>query len=347
VTLVVLSFTVVCPVATLEERWRGGLDGFRRGAPNNTFCCDGDLAGVSFMASEDAAAFVRKLEFHGLVHLERERCKDIAVASDRQGLLEPCAWLRVVRTDPWCTVTLLGRPAGPPAGPRWWDPDGPPPTAQVPDEEVGRYFRFLEVRDRVCSFEDTRTGTLRYAAALHGAALARMLSLRLRHLVDSTQGPSAALEDCDDDALDDARVQALTLAGEEAERIADASPLLTTQALLLAARLARVARLWEVAARRWEAFTERVPAFVGGWLELTWCRNRLGAHELALEAAERAVALEPTGPAALGNLAATLHELGRDAEAAATIRQALELVPDDGVNRAIARRLGIEPGGAG
>jgi hypothetical protein len=347
VTLVVLSFTVVCPVTTLEKRWKGGLDGFRRGAPNNTFCCDGDLAGVSFMASEDAAAFIRKLEFHGLVHLEGERCKDIAVASDRQGLLQPCAWLHVSRTDPWCTVTLHGRPAAPAVGPRWWDPDGPPPTAQVPDEEVGRYFRFLEVRDRVCAFEDTRSGTLRYAAALHGVALARMLSLRLHHLVDSTQGPIAALEDADDDVLDAALVQDLTLAAEEAERIADASPLLASQALFLAARLARTAHLWEVAARRWAAFTEREPAFVGGWLELTWCRNMLGLHGLALEAAERAVALEPTDSAALGNLAATLHEFGRDSEAAATIRKALELAPGDGVNRAIARRLGVEPGGAG
>jgi hypothetical protein len=343
-TLVALSYTVVCPVTAIEARWKGGLEGFRRSVPNRAYCCDGDLAGVGFMAADDAEAFVRKLDFHGLRHLEDDRCKDVAVVSHDHGLLHPCSWVQVGRCGPWRTVTLLGRGEEAPVGPAWWDPDAPPPTTQVSNEEFARCFRFLELREKVCSFEDTRSGTTKYITTLHGAALAGMLGLRLRHLTASTAPLADALESAATGVVDQPAVDALLSAADEAERMAEVCAPLASQALYLAARSSRIARAWGLAARRWEAFTRREPDFVAGWLELTWCRNMLGEHERALEAAEQAVAVEPDNHAALGNLAGTLHELGRDEEAFATLRRALSLAPDDPVNRSIARAIGVDPG---
>jgi len=341
-TLVALSFTVVCPVATLEARWPGGLAGFRRQVPNRTFCCDGTLAGAGFMAGSDAEAFVRKLEYHGLAHLRDGRCQDVGVVSADDGLLHPCSWLQLGWSGSWRTVTLSGHEQEEPVGPKWWTPQAPPPTSRVTPEVFARHFRFQGLTGKVCTFEDTRDGTPRYITALHGAALVGMLGPRLQHLATSTEGLARKLESAGAAALDEALVAGLLAVADEAERIAEVAPPLASQALFLAAHHARIARRWKVAARRWEAFTDREPTFLGGWLELTWCRNAQGLHERALESAERAVALEPTSPPALGNLAGTLHELGRDEDARRTLHEALALAPDDPVNRHLARLLRLE-----
>jgi hypothetical protein len=55
------AISVVIRVDAIEHRFPGGLEGLRRTVPNQTFCCDGELARVGFMDPADAEAYVAGL----------------------------------------------------------------------------------------------------------------------------------------------------------------------------------------------------------------------------------------------------------------------------------------------
>jgi tetratricopeptide (TPR) repeat protein len=75
--------------------------------------------------------------------------------------------------------------------------------------------------------------------------------------------------------------------------------------------------------------TELSPGFAGAWLELAGCQRRLGERDAALEAYEKALALDATNADAAYNAGLLLFEAGRTDEALARFEQGLASKPAD------------------
>jgi len=73
--------------------------------------------------------------------------------------------------------------------------------------------------------------------------------------------------------------------------------------------------------------TRRSPDLALGWKVLGACLKQQGSKRAALNAFERAVALQPDDAEAYSNLGTTLRSCGRTAEAETCLRRAIELKP--------------------
>lgn len=85
--------SVIVRIDAIHRRLRGGWRTFLSMVPNQTLCCDMELARVGFMGDEEAKQFAQKLEHHGLEFVREGHAIDIALACHARKLLTPCDWL--------------------------------------------------------------------------------------------------------------------------------------------------------------------------------------------------------------------------------------------------------------
>lgn len=87
------GISVIVRNETLQAHYPGGVAGYVRDCPNATFCTDGKISRVGFMAPPDVGAFIQTLTKHGLVFFEGEMCRDIVVVDQLTGPTAPCEWI--------------------------------------------------------------------------------------------------------------------------------------------------------------------------------------------------------------------------------------------------------------
>jgi hypothetical protein len=87
--------SVVVRVDAIQRSYEHGLWDFRREVPNRTFCTDGVLARVSFMAPVDLVCFVNSLALRGLRHRHRHERRDVAIVDQERADGAACDWLDV------------------------------------------------------------------------------------------------------------------------------------------------------------------------------------------------------------------------------------------------------------
>lgn len=91
-TIHVEGITVVIRKAAAQRLPRG-VETFRSFVTNATFASDGHLLRAAFMDPSDVAAFVGRLEEHGLLYQINGIAVDICVADQVQGLMVDAPWL--------------------------------------------------------------------------------------------------------------------------------------------------------------------------------------------------------------------------------------------------------------
>jgi hypothetical protein len=91
------AFSVVVPVSVLKRGYPDGLDGFARDCPNGSFCSDGVLARVGFLARKDAEYFLSMLTSAGLTVKSRDVYIDAALIDQNTGPVATCLWLELGR----------------------------------------------------------------------------------------------------------------------------------------------------------------------------------------------------------------------------------------------------------
>lgn len=337
--IAILTCAVIVPVEVLERKWPGGEAGYRAAAPNKTYRCDGHLAAVEFMTPGDTECWVqRTLKPAGLRFPEKGAERDAVVADSHEGLTTPCSWLDFRRLDNWAEARLKGVPDTPLTGPPGWSPEAEPDTHYVDPDSCGRRMKFLSVDDAVATFLDEETGRRNYIGVVNRDSLMLILGWRLKALWDRFS-PMREVVDRDPDGLPEEDRARLREAAIECERIAQVVEPIESKALWLAGLLSRMAAEWTLSARLWRLYLAGEPGDAGGWMELTWCLGELCEKEEALEAAERAVEIEPDNPGAAANMAASLRALGRRMEAIEWADKALKLDPSDAISCAIRADL--------
>lgn len=91
------GISILVPNATLELKYEGGVDRYRRDAPNDSFCSDGLLTRVGFMTPAEVTEFVNALQARGLQFYLDGRFVDIAIVDQHHGSTSECEWLALAR----------------------------------------------------------------------------------------------------------------------------------------------------------------------------------------------------------------------------------------------------------
>ena len=114
-------YSIVIRNSSIAARFPGGMRGYAEACPNASFCTDGKLARVGFMAFDDADAYVASLRNLGFVVSEDPAASEIALLRQDKGHLLPCAWLEFGHMD--------GRPVA-------WLAGTEPTSAFIPDADL-------------------------------------------------------------------------------------------------------------------------------------------------------------------------------------------------------------------
>jgi hypothetical protein len=91
--VLVEAISVIVKVSSLEEHYPGGWAGFRDASPNQTLCCDNEIARVGFMVPDDVRSFVDGLERCGLTYVDNDQAVDICVVDQQRGPMKRSEWL--------------------------------------------------------------------------------------------------------------------------------------------------------------------------------------------------------------------------------------------------------------
>jgi hypothetical protein len=113
VPVLVEANSIVVRADAIRERFSGGWAAFADDVPNSTLCSDGEIARVGFMNPNDGGDYIDRLVSFGLIFKRGDKCADIGVALQGQGLALPCDWLdygtiEIAPGQNICAVWLTG-----------------------------------------------------------------------------------------------------------------------------------------------------------------------------------------------------------------------------------------------
>jgi hypothetical protein len=112
-SVLVEANSIIVRVQAIHDRFNGGVAAFADDVPNSTLCSDGEIARVGFMNPNDGSDYIDSLVGFGLIFKRGEKCEDIGVAIQGEGLALPCDWLdyrtiEIAAGQTVCAVWMMG-----------------------------------------------------------------------------------------------------------------------------------------------------------------------------------------------------------------------------------------------
>lgn len=153
------AISVIVPNSVIKRNYRGGFDAFVRDCPRDSFCSDGVLARVGFLARRDADYFASMLAGGGLSGLERGVFVDLAIVDQNRGPLAPCLWAEFGRERDgtpvaWHSASRRGV-AHVPAG---WAPTAHPHPTRYGRRPFSHQVQYLRAEGSLDWFRDRLNG---------------------------------------------------------------------------------------------------------------------------------------------------------------------------------------------
>lgn len=96
-SVLIEAHSIIVRCDAVYDSHTGGWELFEAEVPNGTFCSDGEVARVGFMAPADARTYLGHLIGRGLRFLEDGKAVDVAAVFQLDGLTVPCDWLDFYR----------------------------------------------------------------------------------------------------------------------------------------------------------------------------------------------------------------------------------------------------------
>ncbi|MCC9609505.1 hypothetical protein LOC68_04880 [Blastopirellula sp. JC732] len=314
--------SVVIRNDALDRVLEDGAAGFAAIAPNAMSYADELLSQSSFMAPVDAEEFAKLLELHGL---ERSgESPDFVIVQTRNRSVEPaCDWLVLFEYEGRLIATLKGSDSCTVIAPA---DDTPDSIQHYSDEEMAEKFEFVERKDGIDTYREKATGKLVYQSRrtetpdeIFAKAFDTVWRLRREPGVPAKTDEEALLIQEAIDAL-----QPLAAKFPEAANVA----------LALGMGMAWFAiGKEEKGQRQLVRAVELEPENTIFYKELGAICLAINDLPVALDAAMKAVMVQPDDAELLGNLAVIQLLSGATAEAQVTIEHAMRLDPEDQVNR--------------
>ena len=150
-------YSVIFRNSGIEAQYPGGLDGYRSACPNSTFCSDGEVCRIGFMALTDAETFLDSLKAVGI----RKDSGDLALTDQNHGLLQPCDWLALGRMDVIPTAALIGSQLQVLVAPPGWSPSRGK-AKYLTEEDLQRDYEFVGAEEGTETYRNRATGELVY-----------------------------------------------------------------------------------------------------------------------------------------------------------------------------------------
>jgi hypothetical protein len=167
-SVLIEAISVVIRNSTLEEKYPGGLRGYREDCPNRTFCADEHLSRVGFMVPDDVGNFVAKLERFGIVPFVDDVAFEVVVVDQMIGPTTECDWIEGGRYDEgYSAAWLVGAEPGALCAPEGWTAGQSQRMTLIPLDEMEE--RLLEVDDQegLTTAIDMNTGREMFIARNH------------------------------------------------------------------------------------------------------------------------------------------------------------------------------------
>ena len=342
------AISVIVRRSAIVERFKGGWTAFERLIPNATGCYDDDLARVGFMAPADVEAFVSVLEAGGLTFRRHGEAVDIAVVDQLRGPLVPAPWLEVAKVELFkprirATVCLLaGEKLDGIAMPSGWKFDGSLSDRPgfVAGSTEGDRLKLLRHEGGVDVYLDLISGKEAFVgrSAVTGETEAAVFT-QLRKIchealdLEAKSGPLKASNDLENAAAIFEELQGRLL--PETVRIATGPGRNMAFAHFTRGLVLRILQQLPEAESALRRANELQPATLNTLREIVRCMGEQGKHREALPFARQATEVGPMDSGAWGNLAMCLIQCDERAEARRAIDFAIDLDPQDPINRYI------------
>lgn len=138
-SVVCQCFSVIVPNEVIEQKFPGGVAGYEASCPNQTYCSDGLLTRVGFMAPEDFKFYVLELSKHDIRAIDSYEGTDVIVIDQFKGPVWRCGWIRFAVEENLARAWMAGTEPGELAKPKEFidakiariDPPGPEGTRIV------------------------------------------------------------------------------------------------------------------------------------------------------------------------------------------------------------------------
>jgi hypothetical protein len=148
-------YSIVVRVATVNETYPGGLEAYEDSCPNSTFCSDGEVCRVGFMAWADAQVFLESLQRFNIT----PETGDVAIVREDKGLLQASDWLEFDRIDGTPMGRLVNSAVQVCVAPPGWAPGG---NKVLMTEAELRQRELVAEGGGVSSYRDPSTGEVLY-----------------------------------------------------------------------------------------------------------------------------------------------------------------------------------------
>ena len=136
-SVLVEALSVIVRCTTLEAKYPGGVEGYRRASPNRTFCADENLTRIGFMVPADAQRWIDHLVTVGLSFAVEGMAGEIVLIDQLTGPTKPCRWLKGGKNPRgFSAVWLAGTEPGELAHPPGWTPNQSASFTRVPTNAV-------------------------------------------------------------------------------------------------------------------------------------------------------------------------------------------------------------------
>jgi hypothetical protein len=344
--VLVEAISVIVRRDAVENRFPGGWQGFLCQVPNRTLCSDDDFARVGFMSPGDVAAYTSTLEAGGLVFRKEGQAVDFAVVDQLRGPTLPAPWLEFgkLETDGMkiSACWIAGQSPEEVALPDGWKYEGSMSAKSgfAAENTMDDRLKFLRREGGNDVYLDLRSGKEVFIGrpAIAGdsepAIFTRLETIFHDVLnIEAKMQPLQALQDENGLAplfhrLNDELLPIVQqIAGDAGRKVAFAH---FTVGLIL-----RILHRREEAERAFRKANELHPGVINTLRELVRCLAEQGKHPEALAFARETTEVGPVDAGAWGNLAMCLIQCGERAEARKAIDFAIDLDPQDPLNRCI------------
>jgi tetratricopeptide (TPR) repeat protein len=329
------GFSVIIRNSTLEAKYPGGVEGYRRDCPNRTFCADEWLSQIGFMVRSDADDFVAQLAAKGLTPYRKDVAEDVALVNSVDGPLRPCPWLEIGRWGRAVIAWLAATNRGDLHAPAGWNAERR--VEWISSEEAKRRLEFVRAGGNVDVYRDRMTGQELYVGrsastsdqdrSRHNELYEQGCSLIEGLIILNNQSPGQ-LDPRSRQRLEDAIAlfvevvqinpgnwRAMWLLGKAYQRLGEYDPGL-----------------------QWFSRAHRInPDQPDVAREAAIAAMDLGQPEEAIPYCERAIEAKPDDPGLRANLAVALLFSGRPDEARAVAQEAPRRNPGDEITAHIVR----------
>lgn len=316
--------TVVLLNSAIERQFAGGIDAFTPIVPNSTFCSDTHISRVCFMREVDADQFCKELEHYQLVPYQ-----DFVILRVYMPLEEQTPnWLVAARYLKSLLVWKEGTDPSKVYAPESWDPEAEP-LEHFSEEELHENYEFVECSDGVTTYAHKETGEKIYASETKPHAQ------RLFEEAVELAEPHLHLDGRRES--DSEGKTALDRAIEILEQAVELEP--------------DYWNAWWFLGKSWQAMGDREKALIhfkksaeicgdenaNTWREYMFECLNLGEGAAGVEAAEKAVSIEPDNDGLVSNQALAYLIAGRIKEAQITVKKARKLNRKDAVTKTLER----------